>query len=552
MAGKRRSSSCATDAVVPELLAVSGYGSPLPTCYQDKEEEMQADEAEVLLDVALCGLEDACEGFTDCGLFGTGDAVPELSESSGDGSRQWNFRNEDPRWRQESLDSCGSTGVHPDVEDCLYPPSSPSSEQGASRLLYAAPNSPFNLKLDYETVMSAWQEMCGQPLDAEDSFGCPGSPRPFFTPDCFSALEPGSPTTGNPDFADFQAPAVTAAAAANAAAPSSEVDRTPSTLVRAATVECSRRASMGWIPVVKAEPVAVAEPQESAQVATPMAAPTLVKAEVPSATAVACALPSACTTAAVAAAASKAQAQAMAAPARLPHQHSPKRPRRETRSAAAAAAAAKAPQGMDGHDAAAAPENPNSAPAGPTAVATTVGAAAGAVVAGPDGSVSPQAATKAERAAAIARYREKKKRRAFTKVIRYQMRKINAERRPRVKGRFVKRGEADAAPTEAMNIDEAPAVAAVEPAAGVVPAASAAASPMLVALASGGTRKAGRSARGGAGLRAAAAAGAPHQTPLAAALMEMGVEMGPCGSEDDISDAMWADEDDAAALAALL
>lgn len=48
------------------------------------------------------------------------------------------------------------------------------------------------------------------------------------------------------------------------------------------------------------------------------------------------------------------------------------------------------------------------------------------------------------RAQAIARYLEKKARRVHTKKIRYQMRKLNADRRPRVKGRFVKREEAAA------------------------------------------------------------------------------------------------------------
>lgn len=48
------------------------------------------------------------------------------------------------------------------------------------------------------------------------------------------------------------------------------------------------------------------------------------------------------------------------------------------------------------------------------------------------------------RAQAIARYLDKKARRVHTKRIRYQMRKLNADRRPRVKGRFVKREEAAA------------------------------------------------------------------------------------------------------------
>lgn len=43
------------------------------------------------------------------------------------------------------------------------------------------------------------------------------------------------------------------------------------------------------------------------------------------------------------------------------------------------------------------------------------------------------------RAACLERYREKRARRAYTKKIRYQLRKINADKRPRVKGRFVKK-----------------------------------------------------------------------------------------------------------------
>lgn len=45
----------------------------------------------------------------------------------------------------------------------------------------------------------------------------------------------------------------------------------------------------------------------------------------------------------------------------------------------------------------------------------------------------------AERGARVSRYREKRRTRLFTKKIRYQVRKINAEKRPRMKGRFVKR-----------------------------------------------------------------------------------------------------------------
>ncbi|KAL1206016.1 Protein CHLOROPLAST IMPORT APPARATUS 2 [Cardamine amara subsp. amara] len=43
------------------------------------------------------------------------------------------------------------------------------------------------------------------------------------------------------------------------------------------------------------------------------------------------------------------------------------------------------------------------------------------------------------REASLLRYKEKRQNRLFSKRIRYQVRKLNAEKRPRVKGRFVKR-----------------------------------------------------------------------------------------------------------------
>ncbi|KAL8223063.1 hypothetical protein R6Q57_020462 [Mikania cordata] len=43
------------------------------------------------------------------------------------------------------------------------------------------------------------------------------------------------------------------------------------------------------------------------------------------------------------------------------------------------------------------------------------------------------------REASVMRYKEKKRTRLFSKKIRYQVRKVNADRRPRSKGRFVKR-----------------------------------------------------------------------------------------------------------------
>lgn len=43
------------------------------------------------------------------------------------------------------------------------------------------------------------------------------------------------------------------------------------------------------------------------------------------------------------------------------------------------------------------------------------------------------------REARVMRYREKRRTRLFSKKIRYEVRKLNAEKRPRMKGRFVKR-----------------------------------------------------------------------------------------------------------------
>lgn len=44
-----------------------------------------------------------------------------------------------------------------------------------------------------------------------------------------------------------------------------------------------------------------------------------------------------------------------------------------------------------------------------------------------------------EREARVLRYKEKRRTRLFSKKIRYEVRKLNAEKRPRMKGRFVKR-----------------------------------------------------------------------------------------------------------------
>lgn len=48
---------------------------------------------------------------------------------------------------------------------------------------------------------------------------------------------------------------------------------------------------------------------------------------------------------------------------------------------------------------------------------------------------------KRNRILCVERYKEKRKKRLFSKTIRYEMRKINAEKRPRIKGRFVKKNE---------------------------------------------------------------------------------------------------------------
>ncbi|KAJ1293928.1 hypothetical protein BS78_01G107300 [Paspalum vaginatum] len=50
-----------------------------------------------------------------------------------------------------------------------------------------------------------------------------------------------------------------------------------------------------------------------------------------------------------------------------------------------------------------------------------------------------KAVTGGEREARVSRYREKRRTRLFAKKIRYEVRKLNAEKRPRIKGRFVKR-----------------------------------------------------------------------------------------------------------------
>ncbi|CAA7400723.1 unnamed protein product [Spirodela intermedia] len=46
-----------------------------------------------------------------------------------------------------------------------------------------------------------------------------------------------------------------------------------------------------------------------------------------------------------------------------------------------------------------------------------------------------------DRVARVMRYKEKRRRRLYEKRIRYEVRKLNAEKRPRIKGRFVRRDE---------------------------------------------------------------------------------------------------------------
>ncbi|KAE9618752.1 hypothetical protein Lal_00047725 [Lupinus albus] len=56
-----------------------------------------------------------------------------------------------------------------------------------------------------------------------------------------------------------------------------------------------------------------------------------------------------------------------------------------------------------------------------------------------------------EREARVLRYREKRRTRFFSKKIRYEVRKLNAEKRPRMKGRFVKRASFEAPTFPSLN-----------------------------------------------------------------------------------------------------
>ncbi|VVB09437.1 unnamed protein product [Arabis nemorensis] len=63
----------------------------------------------------------------------------------------------------------------------------------------------------------------------------------------------------------------------------------------------------------------------------------------------------------------------------------------------------------------------------------------------------PQVICPMDREARVLRYNEKKKMRKFEKTIRYASRKAYAETRPRIKGRFAKRKEADAEADQAFS-----------------------------------------------------------------------------------------------------
>ncbi|KAJ0229190.1 Zinc finger protein CONSTANS-LIKE 8 [Hirschfeldia incana] len=57
----------------------------------------------------------------------------------------------------------------------------------------------------------------------------------------------------------------------------------------------------------------------------------------------------------------------------------------------------------------------------------------------PPGIEEKKVSNRSEREARVWRYRDKRKNRLFEKKIRYEVRKVNADKRPRMKGRFVRR-----------------------------------------------------------------------------------------------------------------
>uniref|UniRef100_A0A0E0HNQ4 CCT domain-containing protein n=1 Tax=Oryza nivara TaxID=4536 RepID=A0A0E0HNQ4_ORYNI len=63
---------------------------------------------------------------------------------------------------------------------------------------------------------------------------------------------------------------------------------------------------------------------------------------------------------------------------------------------------------------------------------------------GEEQALTPRLGMDGGREARVSRYREKRRTRLFSKKIRYEVRKLNAEKRPRMKGRFVKRAAAAA------------------------------------------------------------------------------------------------------------
>ncbi|KAF0903530.1 hypothetical protein E2562_027960 [Oryza meyeriana var. granulata] len=69
-------------------------------------------------------------------------------------------------------------------------------------------------------------------------------------------------------------------------------------------------------------------------------------------------------------------------------------------------------------------------------------AAAGVFGHGEEQALTPKLGMDGGREARVSRYREKRRTRLFSKKIRYEVRKLNAEKRPRMKGRFVKRATA--------------------------------------------------------------------------------------------------------------
>mmetsp|Transcript_10290 Transcript_10290/g.22073 ORF Transcript_10290/g.22073 Transcript_10290/m.22073 type:complete len:332 (+) Transcript_10290:199-1194(+) len=82
------------------------------------------------------------------------------------------------------------------------------------------------------------------------------------------------------------------------------------------------------------------------------------------------------------------------------------------------------------------PSSPRQPPATPLSQAQQAAAAAAAAARQNSGECVVRT-----RSECLERYRFKKARRMYTKKIRYQLRKINADKRPRIKGRFVKKCE---------------------------------------------------------------------------------------------------------------